>query len=321
MPEEAMAVLTEVLDERNKLARRIAVAALSQLDPVIGNSVPPFVGQLMSPCVETRKAAAALLDCVLRAKWTEPTKLARRDYRDPHLERSEIIEAAVEDALLGHRIEDLVQVLIARLEDEDGATRAQAACVLGCLGYLGSQAEAAIPALFQAIQDQQERVRVPAKEALDRIDPTARDRLERAQEEARCKAEEEAVPALLKALWDRDLSVRRRAARELGRLRRAGIPALFGALRSPEKAVRRRAAWAFRQFGPEASAAQDLFRKALEDEHGGVRRVAAGALGRIGPPALPAVPALRAALKDANLEVRGAAAWALGRIQGEIYQK
>lgn len=108
---------------------------------------------------------------------------------------------------------------------------------------------------------------------------------------------QDAVPALAKALGDRDLNVRYFAATALqavGPAAQAGVAALVQAL----------------DTFPGGSPALDGPMRYYAD----VRVVAAEALGAIGSHARAAVPALKKALNDADPTVRSAAAEALKRV-------
>jgi HEAT repeat protein len=160
------------------------------------------------------------------------------------------------------------------------------------------------------------------------------------------KEEPRAVPALIKALKDRDLVVRVFSANLLGKIGDSSAisslieygdrynnekltsaiaiaeigdpiaaPTLIKALEDCESFDSRgNAANALGKIG-DPSAIPALI-KALEDRSGigaeTVRLCAAGALGEIGDPS--AIPALKKALMDGNIYVRGHAAGALGKI-------
>ena len=188
--------------------------------------------------------------------------------------------------------------LIEALKDDDNEVRRNAA---SALGRIGPAAEAAVPALIEALKDDDNEVRRNAAFALGRIGPAA----------------EAAVPALIEALKDEDSDVQRRAAFALGRIgpaAEAAVPALIEALKDEDSDVQRRAASALGRIGLAAEAAVPALIEALKDGDRDVRRSAADALGRIGPAAEAAVPALIEALKDEDSWFRNSAAFALGRI-------
>ena len=116
-----------------------------------------------------------------------------------------------------------------------------------------------------------------------------------------------AVPALIDALKDKDLGVRRNAAWALGRMKDPqAVPALIKALKDESSYVRRAAAVALGEI-KDPRAVPALI-EALKGENDFVRENAAWALQAIGQ---PAVPALIDALKDESWLVRWKAAWAL----------
>ena len=124
---------------------------------------------------------------------------------------------------------------------------------------------------------------------------------------------ERVVQAFISAMADPDASVRRQAARALGRVRgERALDALARALGADSDAdVRSAAARALgRARRSEAAAA---LAGALDDADAEVRRQAAWALGNIR--SREAVQALVAALRDTDPEVQDQAAWALGNIR------
>jgi HEAT repeat protein len=124
----------------------------------------------------------------------------------------------------------------------------------------------------------------------------------------------EDIPALLKALEQKDGKVRADAAERLGQVSppaRAALPALLAATKDENGLVRVKAADSLSRIDPENKATVSVLIEALRDENGKVRRVAAETLGDIGPGATEAVAALITALKDADENVRWAAAGGL----------
>ena len=113
-----------------------------------------------------------------------------------------------------------------------------------------------------------------------------------------------AVPALVKALGDRNAHVRADAASALyfiGPAAKTAVPALIGLLGDTDRYVRHWAVVALGKIGPEARKAVPALVKILEDEDTDVqmRSWAAQALGGIGPDAKAAVPVLVKALVEA----------------------
>jgi hypothetical protein len=167
------------------------------------------------------------------------------------------------------------------------------------LGSIGAAAADAVPALAEALTDQNEYVRQHAADALGRIGPAAAD----------------AVPALVEALKGANAVVRQHAADALRRVGPAAadaVPALAEALNDRIAYVRPRAAAALKGIG---RAAVPALAEALKDQNTDVRQHAAGALTGIGPAAADAVPALTEALKDQDASVRQLAAEALEAVR------
>lgn len=165
----------------------------------------------------------------------------------------------------------------------------------------GRAAAEAVPALAEAMEDEDGDVRLLAAAALREIGPAAA----------------EAAPALAKALrWGHggiDLYFRAIAAlREIGP---AAVPALVAALNDLDAQVRWEAAAALHVIGPAAAEAVPALAEALKDQDAHIRSRAADALREIGPAAAEAVPALVVALKDQHIHVRTSAASALDSIR------
>ena len=160
------------------------------------------------------------------------------------------------------------------------------------LGSIGPGAVGAVPALSETLKDRwHDLARRKAVEALRKIGSA------------------EAVPALIRALADKD-EVRRLAAFALGTIGQAAIPALIERLKD-KTSGRAGAAHALTQIGPAAKAAVPALVGVLKDVDTFASRAASGALVRIG---LPAVPALIETLKDEDKTVRMYAASAIGEI-------
>jgi HEAT repeat protein len=105
-----------------------------------------------------------------------------------------------------------------------------------------------------------------------------------------------AVPALLHALKDEDVSVRWKAADALVSIGKTAVPALIEALKDKDSEVRREAAAALGKIkDPQAAPA---LCEALKDENVSVRWKAADALVSIGK---TAVPALKEAMEPRGL--------------------
>ena len=218
--------------------------------------------------------------------------------------------AALALGQIGERTEDAMSVLIQALRDQDKYVRRDAAGALEeigspraikaakdryrmvvTLGWIGSEDE--IPALIQALQNEDKDVRVNAVVTLGQIES------------------EDVVSVLMEALQDQDEWVRVNAAWTLGqRGERAvdAVPILIRALRDQDEWVRYHAAMALGEIGEGASNAVPALMHALRDQDKYVRRYAVGALGKIGK---GTVPALIQTLKNGNVNVPFFATWTL----------
>jgi HEAT repeat protein len=131
------------------------------------------------------------------------------------------------------------------------------------------------------------------------------------------KIGEPAIPALMKALQDKNLLVRRSAAQVLAKIGPPAIPDLAKALNNPDADVRSRAAYALGGIGAEAKTALPQLVFLLQDSNADVRSSAAYALGGIGAEAKTALPQLVFLLQDSHANVRSSAAFALGSFGAE----
>src|SRR4028118_533274 len=131
------------------------------------------------------------------------------------------------------------------------------------------------------------------------------------------KIGEPAIPALMKALQDKNLQVRRSAADLLRQIGPPAIPALAKALKNSDANVRSIAAYVLGNIGAKAQTALPQLIPLLQDSNAKVRSSAASALGRIGAEAQTAVPQLVPLLTDSNAKVRSNAASALEGIGAE----
>jgi len=219
--------------------------------------------------------------------------------------------AALALGQIGEGTEDAMSVLIQALRDQDKYVRRDAAGALEeigtpraikaakdryrmvvTLGWIGSEDE--IPALIQALQNEDKDVRVNAVVTLGQIES------------------EDVVSVLMGALQDQDEWVRVNAAWTLGQRGESAVdavPILIRALRDQDEWVRYHAAMALGEIGEGASNAVPALMHALRDQDKYVRRYAVGALGKIGK---GAVPALIRTLKNGNVNVPFFATWTLG---------
>jgi HEAT repeat protein len=206
---------------------------------------------------------------------------------------------------------------------------------------MADKAASAVPALVEALADEDAEVRARSGAALARVgEPSLapllkalRERPAVQVEAARALAQmgagaEAAVPALTAFVADRgaEKTLRRECAAALGAVGGRAAPAaptLLEALAGGPAPLREAAARALGEIGAEPGRVVAALAAALKDEEPLVRAGAAAALGQFGDRAKDAVPALVAALKTTEVpgaaaqrvvEVRTAAAAALGQI-------
>jgi HEAT repeat protein len=277
-------VLAKALREKSEDSSRniLADAATSALERIGPASVPTFVDIMtnsMFPLavrvrlVEGVRALMAYDACLIEGKR--------------HLKSDEI--------------KALVIGLRTVLDDPELEIRLRA-----CDSLAGMQAKAkeSIPALNTLIRNKQGIERVVGARSLFEIDPE----------------DSFSVAVLTQALADTDKAARVLAANAMYRCANAGkagnaIPALQKALDDKEAEVRMSVASALGAAG--AVAAVPSLIKALADEDASVRFNAAGALASIGPRAKSAIRALQEKLRDEDQKVREAARRALEIIREE----
>ena len=136
---------------------------------------------------------------------------------------------------------------------------------------------------------------------------------------------DEAAPALIRALKDPNVQMRRNAELVIWWLAwgydskpmdmRTAIPALIQATTDEDATVRAWAALTLGQIGPDARAAIPVLIKLVGNPDEGCRNNACIALGDIGPAAKDALPALRKALNDPSKDTRQFAKSAIDKIQ------
>ena len=163
-------------------------------------------------------------------------------------------------------------------------------------------APAAIPILVQALDDDQDRVRQPAVEALTTIGVPARP----------------AVPRLLQSLHENDSDASRFAARALAQIAPEDervTAALLAALRESPAGLRAAAAEALRSGQGTDPVVSGLI-QALSDARHEVRLAAARSLGRMARLSESARAALDRAKQDPFPSVRAAAERALNAVRG-----
>ncbi|MBE9040864.1 HEAT repeat domain-containing protein [Oscillatoriales cyanobacterium LEGE 11467] len=261
---------------------------------------------------EIRDFLLAARDCAIvrQAKidlpqWL-PKRLGERAGLDPTLLRT---------AQLKHHIREL----IAQLALPDTRLRQLAA---DRLGQMGARAGAAVSALMEALDDEDERVRIQSSVALGNIGveaiPALVNAFKKDNKEVRSGAAfalermgAVAIPGLVAALKLEDSDVLSGTVFALERMGTTAIPTLIEALKKGDNNVRVLAAIVLGRIG---SPAVEALVEAFQTGNAAVRHHAANALGSMGAEASAAVPAFEAALLDRDKEVRSSAVFVLERI-------
>ncbi len=203
----------------------------------------------------------------------------------------------------------LIWALQDGLNDEDEATRLNAAYVLGAIG------EPAIPTLIKALRQES---KVAWNQNLDRGDFTNPSQLDTIYGLAAIG--EPAVPALTEVLSDTDWWTRAAAGAALGCMgepAHGAVPALIEALKDNSEWVRRNAADTLGNIGPSARAAVPALVEALRDNRpvsrwslsdSPLRENAMIALAKMDQLPQTTIPVLKEALRDENEYIRSWAA-------------
>ena len=177
---------------------------------------------------------------------------------------------------------------------------------LGFTTAYGEQAEEAVPALTEALQDLDPMVRMSAASSVSSVGPNRDDVKE----------------ALVKALEDKDTTVRCRVVSSLGRANFDSDvvnQALVNALKDLDPSVRLEAATTLAELRVEVeSAIPVLIQFLTEERHRGILSSTAFALEQIGPLAKTAIPALNQALEHPDKFVQSSVKRALESIQKAV---
>jgi HEAT repeat protein len=309
---EAIGRLTTALGDTDSEVRAASAFALGTIGPAAHAAIPALIVTLADPDVDVRRHAAEALGDIATAKPDED----ERDVPNPaavanavsalaralgdtafnaedemgmgSLARMEAVEAL---GKIGPRAALVVPAIANALRDEDLSVRRSAA---KALGQIGAGARPAIPALTTALADPEKDVRVEAVKALCLIgDPS-----------------EGVLAALQKALGDADDEVANESAGALAQFSRPGLPVLLESLGDKNPRVRARAARGLGLLAGRRSmecggfSDQPCDEEDFEDETSARPRLTEAESRRT-------VSALLAAIEDADAAVRRAACGAL----------
>jgi HEAT repeat protein len=295
---EVVPTLIEALKDKDAIVCKEAAVSLGKIGPQAKSAAPELVRLLEGGNPIVRRAAAASLGMIEPdAQVAVPALLkALKDADGPTR-----IQAIMSLGQVGEP-EQVIPLLIPILRERGGAGGSPSSAAQAALQAIGPKT---VPALIEALSDQQAETRLASLRILGRFGNQAR----------------AAVSRITALLQDPDELVCVNAAEALWKVDRraqAAIPVLIQGLKNQQSwPIRSDASYILGQIGPEAKAAVPALIELLRDQYDDIRRNAIEALGRIGPEAKTAVPALRAALQDEEASVRQKAAQALKLITGE----
>ena len=344
-------VFVEALKDRHVSVREAAAEALEALGQAAARALPALALAAGDEASPVRRAALRTLEKLGPAARDALPALRRALKDKDEFARWHAVRAL---GAIGPDAAEAIPDMIPLLKDHKADVRLAGSkplfdlgskwCIARvtahALGEIRAGPEKVIPALVEALRDDDHRVRQTAAESLARYLPEAKSALPRLtamllQENkavvraaaamalaAFAEQAEEAGPALVEALGDREPWVAWEAAKALGRLGAAGrkaLPRLKEVLSGDSPELRRSAAWALGELGPHAADAVEALTQAVrvgagERKGGAARAAAMQALGRVEAPLQQAGPALAAALTtDADPDARRWGAIALGQ--------
>ncbi|MDO8802931.1 MAG: HEAT repeat domain-containing protein [Elusimicrobiota bacterium] len=320
---DAVPALIKALEDTDKPVREKAIEALGKLGQEAGAAVPALAGSLTDPDPELRAKAAWALYNLGPAAGGAAAELADA-LGDKNREVRETAGRTL--VLIGG---SAAPPMIRLLADNDGGWG-----VTGAIETLGEIGRPAVPALAEALNSADARLRSRAMSALARIGrpataalPELKILLKNADAgnrfnilEALWRIEPPPLAVVKEHLADQDPRIKHLAVSELGRreLGKEKIRLLLDALKDVDYIFVRSAAFsALGELGPEAIDAVPALTELLRSPSGFDRPDAAFTLGRIGPAAKEALPALKKALEDSDTFVRARAVRAIEEINSE----
>ena len=259
----------------------------------------------------TRDQACGVLDRSMVPSLVKSLQGPNRDTR---------AKAVMQLGLIGSPGDGASAGLLLLLRDKDVEVRMAALVALEQIGLEGQ----AVPALTEALKDQDPLIRRIAVRELGNLGPQARpalpdlaamlsrveaaERMGVAQALVRIDPENKPAGSFLGALLEDPKTAKEtrfRAAEIIASCGAPAVPALTRALKDPEKEVRAKIVELLGAMGPAAKAAVPALAQTVADDASGtVRLRAAYTLPKLGPDAKNALPVLRAALNDPRLTGR-----------------
>ncbi len=302
-PDQTVALLAAMLEHADPEIRKWSALGLGRMEGRAQAAVPALVDCLTDEVMILRPGG-----CIWSAHPDHCAATALVGIGPPAIPA--IIEAlSAEQAVVRLRAADslwffgaeqaqpAVAALFQRLDDPDAAVRRTAAYVLG---WIAPKAENLVTEMVRLTRDADPDVRKQAMSTLEGME------------------RQEAIPldALLPLLNDPDSDVRAEVLGLLDHRVPSAIiePAIRKLLQAPESSARESAARMLARIGREAKWAAPALVELLKDEDSMVRYAAVESLAEIGPEAASVCSALVELLKDERSEVRADAIEALGNI-------
>jgi HEAT repeat protein len=280
--ERDLPLFIELLDAENHwFARALAVWEIGKLGPSAGAATP----QLAQLATEK--------ELIIDPRWAALWALER----------------------LGPASQAAIPTMLELLRgDHEPDMRSEAAFALGAVGI----ADGVVPALADALRDEDSLVREEAATALGRIGPPAAPTADALVGQATSDEVRPAREAAVRAL--RRMNEHERADRAVAEAPAVPAPAtlstLLERLSSDNDRTRAETAWPIGKLGADAAQGLSVIVRQLRTDHDpDARWGAAWCVARIGPAAASAIPEIVAAMgEDRDPDVRAQAAQALGRI-------
>jgi HEAT repeat protein len=291
--EAQRALLATIID---RYAGVSGVEHLFVVQEIVGRQHPNLIDRLADPDPKVRIAAAKALSAQDHRWFAGPAMFTLIDLTCD-LDFEVAGEAHMAAGKITFGLARPAAELLADLQKPDRQIRRHAAWELGRVYPAPSEA---IGPLIRTLQNDEDKVvrALAASSSYSAVGPNAR----------------RAVSALLGAFEsDPELVVRRKAggalSATLGRADESAVPVLVRVMDDPDAPVRFMAITLLGQLGPGAKSAIPALTKALADDDKKLQQAAAGALAAIGPDSAPALPLLLDRLQQAT-ETADRSVWA-----------
>lgn len=296
---ESLAALETAAKSEDVMLKLLASVALAEITPDNRKVVEQAVDAILS-AMQSKEAGIRLAAVRSMIRLKAPSELVRPVMEQAFGDLDPQVVADVMNALVAQGAAAVPRVINGLKSEKLRVPAVQV------LTRIGPGAQAAVPALIEAMKSDNEEFRRDVHLALAAIGPAAAP----------------AVPALTAVLSDeKSEAVQPSAAFALGRIgpaAKGAVPVLRQKLAGAKPLVKLASAWALRKIAPQDNAirllAAPLFVEALSSEREDVRAEAAAALGETGLKAPNVIAALKKASADESALVRQAAAESLKKL-------